>query len=693
MHYVAITVFTFIVLICANVIASNIYLADEALEIDINFSKQEQHIAKAYAGIAKYLNSGNSNLLDDPEFLVEPASFAAHPWINEWRETNKEPDVVPQLLRHLKSFDQHFGESGNEGSSAGNRQWLEDYLILLARVQTSQIALSRYLVVRAEQVFFTAAIASLVLTASALITIFLFIFYNQRIRLMGSRDLNRTLEIQRQTLLSSQRAMISITDDEKRANERAEKLANLVEQSSEAIVQLNHHAQVEHYNRAASILFPKIRSLPPDQPFVDLFAESSQQALKAAVNEALAKHRVVAITPPDQALDRTIEFTVTPVTNAGPDATRSVSILARDISARRQEQEQLKLIIDNAPNALFVCDEDSMITMVNNHTEQLFGYEDGELIGLLVDELLEPKNRASHVSKRKEYLSRPTKAQMGEDQEIFALRKDQSIFPAEISLNPVNIGSGIMIIASVFDLTEQRRQREEIAAANHQLELRNNEMEQFIYTVSHDLKSPLFTISGFAHQLKESIDNISEEQQSKIARIQANVDRMGKLLEDLLQLSRVIRIELEQTQINTDDLVKNVLATLEASTLEFNATINVHAPLAEITGNEGMLFQCVQNLINNGIKYSREGIDPVIDIFTETTEQSISLNVRDNGTGIEPRHHDRIFQIFQRLDTREGTGVGLSIVKTIMDRHGGRVAVDSALGEGATFSLIFPRIA
>mgnify|MGYP003670514199 FL=1 len=687
MRYFSITLITFVVLIVINSIVSNVNLANDALDIEFRLSEENQLLT----AVNLDLSSDTPQVDWKAKALQSPLRIPEHPWVEEWPKAEAEDQINSDIVRHLLLFNDSFSDTPFDLTGQQQKRWLARHLELRTRLQILRIELARYLVERAREVFLVGSLSSIALFAALLTLVFYFVFRAQRQSLKKSQMQNITLEAQRQTLLASQRAMVSISDDEQRAILRAEQLASLVEQSSEGFIRINELGQVLHCNEAATKLFSGVKQLAPLDSFVNLFEPKRRPELQQAIERTLKDDSVLTIAPADNEIDSAIELTITRVVDSGPLNSVGVSILARDVSQLMREQKQLTQIIETAPNALFVCDEQAIITVANNQTEQLFGYEPGELIGQLVDILVSPRQRAAHVAKRHDFLRQPEEAHIGHDRELMALRKDGSEFPVEIGLNPMNIGKQLLVVASVFDLTEQRRQKSELEATNQLLETRNEEMEQFIYTVSHDLKSPLFTISGFAHQLKESIENISAEQANKVERIQSNVDRMGRLLDDLLQLSRVIRIDLELATVDTDILIDNVLLTLEGTVREAGAEIIICRPLAAIDANEGMLFQCAQNLITNALKYVDDNVSPRLVISSTVDKSSVQLHFEDNGTGIDPKHHERIFQIFQRLDTREGTGVGLSIIKTIMDRHGGSVALESETGKGSTFSLIFPQ--
>lgn len=245
------------------------------------------------------------------------------------------------------------------------------------------------------------------------------------------------------------------------------------------------------------------------------------------------------------------------------------------------------------------------------------------------------------------------------------------------------------------DLTEEKNVATNVSTqlqnANEEMQLKNEEMEQFIYTVSHDLKSPLVTIGGFTKKLLQELQgHLTDKQQHRLQRILDNVNHMETLLTDLLQLSAVIRQELEMSDVNIEAVVAQQCNVLENFINETGTKVSIHSPLHSIVGNERLISQCVFNLFTNAIKYREVTRPLIIDVWSKQYDQFIYLTIKDNGVGMEQKYHQKIFRIFERLGYGEGTGVGLTIVKTIMEKQGGKIQVASELGVGSEFTLVFP---
>ncbi|MCO7223494.1 PAS domain S-box protein [Pleionea sp. CnH1-48] len=362
-----------------------------------------------------------------------------------------------------------------------------------------------------------------------------------------------------------------------------------------------------------------------------------------------------------------------------------------DVSHRQKEQDQLRLIIEQAPNALIMTDVSGIIVLANTQAENLFGYGPKELLGMSVDNLVPQKYRPEHSSVQKQFFEKPTTRAMGKGRDLNGVRKDGTEVPVEIGLNPIHTQSGMFVVASILDIRERLLIQKNLESLNSKLTQKNQEMEQFVYTVSHDLKSPLVTIGGFTKQLQQQLkDMLDDRQCHRFERISANVKHMEDLLLDLLNLSRIIRQDIEKVKADVKHLAMPVIHSIESMLEDAKVVVNFDDCVHPVLANERLLSQCLQNLLTNSIKYRDDSRPLVINVCTEDLGHEVVVKVIDNGMGIEEKYHDKIFRMFERLDIGEGTGVGLAIVKAIMEKHNGSVQLQSRYGEGSCFSLHFP---
>ena len=225
------------------------------------------------------------------------------------------------------------------------------------------------------------------------------------------------------------------------------------------------------------------------------------------------------------------------------------------------------------------------------------------------------------------------------------------------------------------------------------MEANNAELERFTYTVSHDLRNPLVTIKGFLGMLQKDLrDGRQDRLTSDFQRISNAADKMHALLSDLLQLSRIGRVVNPFGEVDLIKLTADSLENLDARIRSKNVTVKISPDLPVVFGDRLRLGEVLENLIDNAAKYSGDQPNPMIEVGTRERHGGPVIFVKDNGMGIEPQHLSKIFGLFDKLDPiSEGTGIGLAIVKRIIETHGGKVWVESeGLGKGATFCFTLP---
>jgi signal transduction histidine kinase len=246
---------------------------------------------------------------------------------------------------------------------------------------------------------------------------------------------------------------------------------------------------------------------------------------------------------------------------------------------------------------------------------------------------------------------------------------------------------------TVVDITDRKHAEAERERLIRELAEKNTELEQFTYTVSHDLKAPIITIKGFLGFLREDAHAGNRERLDRdITRINEAVDKMHRLLNELLELSRVGRLMDAPQSVPFRELVDEAVDILEGRLQATRARLEIADDLPLVHGDRRRLLEVVQNLIDNAAKFSAGRLEPLIEIGCETYENGMPVFfIRDNGIGIPAEHHERIFGLFNKLDPMmEGTGVGLALVKRIVEFHGGRIWVESEAGRGAKFLFTLP---
>jgi two-component system sensor kinase FixL len=365
-----------------------------------------------------------------------------------------------------------------------------------------------------------------------------------------------------------------------------------------------------------------------------------------------------------------------------------------DITERKKQEEKFRTIVESVPNGIIMVDTTGSITLSNSEAEKMFGYDRGELLGKKVEALVPMRYQSNHPRDRDRFIDHPQKRQMGAGRDLSGLRKDGTEIPVEIGLNPIETPEGRYVLASILDISERKAIDDKLHRAYDEVQQKNQEMEQFVYTVSHDLKAPLVTSMSFIGFLKEDIvgQNYSDVIDS-LQRLEKAHRRMQELINDLLQVSRIGRMELHYEKVALKDVLEEVRENAAERIQATKATLKLAPDLPVITADRKRLAQALENLIGNAIKYTSDATHPLVQVLWSDAGSEIHVCVKDNGPGIDPQYHAKIFGLFQRLDSsKEGTGVGLTIVSRIMQLHGGRVWVHSALGQGAEFWLAFPKV-
>jgi len=273
------------------------------------------------------------------------------------------------------------------------------------------------------------------------------------------------------------------------------------------------------------------------------------------------------------------------------------------------------------------------------------------------------------------------------------IRKDRSLVWVNLTVSSVwnDARQFEYALAVAEDISQRKTMEQALKDYTQRLEQSNKELEQFATIASHDLQEPLRKIMVFSDRLS---DKISPEGTDYLKRLQASVQRMQNLINDLLNLSRVNRTGQPFKVCSLNKVLKMVLEDLNIASQDTNVQVLIE-PLDTVEADEGQIRQLLQNLIGNALKYHREGIPPIVKIYGQSTEdgQAYQITIEDNGIGIKEEYFERIFEPFQRLHGRSlypGTGMGLTICKKIVERHKGKLSVFSQMGQGSRFSFTLP---
>ena len=359
----------------------------------------------------------------------------------------------------------------------------------------------------------------------------------------------------------------------------------------------------------------------------------------------------------------------------------------------QDQEKKLRIVLESIPNGIIMVDRSGCIVLANPEVEKMFGYDPGELIGSPVEKLVPGRFRDSHPKYRNRFIGHPTKRKMGEGRDLTGQRKDGSEIPVEIGLNHVQTDEGMFIVASVVDITERKGIEDKLHLAYEEVQQKNHEMEQFVYTVSHDLKAPLVTSMSFIGFLREDLqEQRMDDVLDSLDRLEKAHGKMQSLLQDLLQLSRVGRMELEPEMLDLKQVISDISDFASAKQNGWRFELEIQSGAPSFWGDRKRVLQVFENLISNASKYGITETSRKIQVIWQENESEIRFAVKDFGPGIDPQYHKKIFGLFQRLSNdKEGTGVGLAIVSRVMQMHGGRAWVVSSPGKGAEFWISFPK--
>lgn len=358
---------------------------------------------------------------------------------------------------------------------------------------------------------------------------------------------------------------------------------------------------------------------------------------------------------------------------------------------RLKYEQVFTQVLNTAPDAMLLADQDSMLVHVNSMLCKMFGYTESELLGKPIDCLLPDRYRNTHKQQVRGYFDQLHVRPMGIGKTLYALRKDGQEFPVEISLSPMESDEVTFVVAAIRDVSDRIRVQNMLEAYNLELLQSNQDLEQFAYVASHDLQEPLRIITSFTQLLEKRYkDRLDAEGVEFIEYIVDAARRMKQLINDLLTYSKVHQQHHRHTEVNLNDVLQSVQNNLLTSIDDSGASIEI-GNLPSIYGDPAQIIQLFQNLISNAIKFRQEGVPPVVLVYSAGKKNDYEvISVEDRGIGIKQEYQDRIFSLFQRLHTAEeydGTGIGLAICKRIVDRHMGKIEVDSIYGKGTRFDV------
>jgi PAS domain S-box-containing protein len=378
--------------------------------------------------------------------------------------------------------------------------------------------------------------------------------------------------------------------------------------------------------------------------------------------------------------------------------------LRKQAEVLQKTEQRIRSLLEAAPDAMVVCRDDGQIVMVNSRTEAMFQTERDKLLFRNIRSLVPGWGYRPQPAWFGQTTNGASAQAPDTGVELQAFPEGSAPFPVEITFSPLQTEDGMVITSAIRDISERKRTEEQIRLLNANLEQRvlertnalvqsNEELQQFAYVASHDLQEPLRTVSIYAQLLAKRYEgHLQGDADQFIDFIVKGSARMEKLIHDLLDFSQV---EARGADFFTwtscdealDDAIRNLISLMQ----DTGATIT-RSPLPMVNGDPVQLIRLFQNLLVNSIKY-RSDEPPRIYVSAKIKGDEWVISVKDNGIGIEPQYAEKVFGIFRVLQARDknsGSGMGLAICRKIVSRHDGKIWVESALGEGATFRFTLP---
>ena len=465
-------------------------------------------------------------------------------------------------------------------------------------------------------------------------------------------------------------------------------LSNIINFSDDGIISTTLGGIITSWNKGAERLYGYARNEAMGQN-ISLIIPADRQNEEPAIIETVKSGRYVdhydTVRLRKDGKLVSISLTVSPLKDKSGSII-GLSRIARDISARKkleEVQERLTGIVNHSDDAIISKTLTGVITSWNRGAERIFGYRGEEVIGKNITILFPP----DRLEEESFILGKIKKGELVDHYESERIRKDGTVINISLTISPIRDGNGNIVGVSKIarDITERKRRETE-------LKRKNQELEAFTYTVSHDLRAPLRKITTYTHLLNDKLDhNASGDVTRALNQIVKSTQKMSNLIDDLLELSQISQASLHKTIIDVNKLVAEILEEFVSND---DKTIEIQkSRLPNACGDERLLRQVFENLILNAIKYSQKTDRPKIIIGSEKAEGTTTYFVADNGVGFDMKYADKLFTVFQRLHSQtefEGHGVGLAIVQQIISKHGGQVWATGEPGKGATFGFSLP---
>jgi PAS domain S-box-containing protein len=485
----------------------------------------------------------------------------------------------------------------------------------------------------------------------------------------------------------------------------------------DAVIATDVRGRVDFMNPVAEELTgwteQEAQALPLDQ-VLKLVHERTREPVENPVAKILRDGVVAGLATPTVLIARNgkewpVSDSAAPIRDPCGDLA-GVVLVFREITHERAAQlasERLAAIVESSDDGIVGKDLRGIVTSWNSGAERIFGYTSEEMIGQSITRIL-PAHR---LDEEQDILARLQRGERVDHFETVRVTKEGRLLDVALTISPIRNETGEIIGASKIARDISIRKAAEKALADAQSRLESHaeelearvrqrtselqgmvaELESFSYTISHDLRAPLRGMHQFSQLLlMEYADRLDETAQGYLERIIRSAQRMDRLIQDVLAYGAVSRSHIKPGRVDLNELVAETIDQYP-SLQRPAAEVQIKGPLLAVMAHEALLSQCLSNLLGNAVKFVPAGRKPEVRVWTEAHGQCVRINVADNGIGIAPQHHGRIFQIFERLEgAYEGTGIGLAIVRKAVERMGGTIGLESEPCKGSKFWIELP---